>query len=340
MLSLCHLLFHSYKYSLSHTHKHALAPNHSQRHTLSFSHTVPLSHTRFCSPTLSPTYQSFTHPPILILTLLCDLSLSLSLWCVRACVRACPSLLLSLAFAFAFSLRLSLSLSLSLLHTHSHTRSHALSLFTHSHTHTQTRSLSPSFSHTHSHFFLSLSLSLSLSYTHAQTPTHIRTHTFSHLFTCPPTHSLLSRVRTALFSARVRAHDLSSLFLSPFLPFSFFSFLSISLRLSSSPLFTCLLAVFLSLVRFLSFSTPGSHDFNLKQSWSHCDFILAHSCSWHFLSYGTVYIYVHVHIAIKHSGNMPTNRICRLVPRSTREQNRITNEIVYPRMVYLLFQAL
>ena len=35
------------------------------------------------------------------------------------------------------------------------------------------------------------------------------------------------------------------------------------------------LAVFLSLVRrdFLSFSTPGSHDFNLKQSFSHCKYI-------------------------------------------------------------------
>jgi len=105
-------------------------------------------------------------------------------------------------------------------------------------------SLSPSFSRFRPCILslrLSVCLSLSLLHTHSRTrsqtiATHIRTLTLSHLFTRSSTHSLLSRVRAALSVARAQAHALFSLFLSPFLPFLFFSFAILSLLLSSSRL--------------------------------------------------------------------------------------------------------
>ena len=47
---------------------------------LCLSHCLSLSHTSFYSPIHSPTFQSFTHPLILFLTLLLYFSLSLSLY--------------------------------------------------------------------------------------------------------------------------------------------------------------------------------------------------------------------------------------------------------------------
>ena len=95
--------------SLSHTHKHTLSPNHSQWHTLPVSRTVPLSRTHaFVHPrTHQPINYSPTHSFHFSLSYF--ISRALSLWCVRASVRACPSLLLSFAFSFcilsqAFSL--------------------------------------------------------------------------------------------------------------------------------------------------------------------------------------------------------------------------------------------
>ena len=110
-------------------------------------------------------------------------------------------------------------------------------------------------------FSFSLSFSVSLSHTHTHIHTHIRTPTLSHFFTRPPPHSLLSRVSAALSSSNVRA-----CFFPPFsLSYSFL--LQFYVLASLSPLSLAFLpAVFPALVRFLSFSTPGSHDFNLKQS--------------------------------------------------------------------------
>jgi len=182
------------------------------------------------------------------------------------------------------------SLSFFNTHTLAHTQSHALS---HSvtHKHTRTKSLSPSFLHTHTHFslFLSLSLSLSLSYTH----TLIHTHTFAitHALTYSLAHPLMHCCRVCELRCLQRAYTrvLSSLCFPPpsslscSFPFRFYLFCSLP------PLsLACFLAVFLSLVRFLSFSTPGKHDFKLKQSNSHCKCILLLSCPWHFLSDGTV----------------------------------------------------
>jgi len=88
---------------------------------------------------------------------------------------------------------------------------------------------------------------------------------------------------------RTYARALSSLCFSPpsslscSFPFRFYLFWSLP------PLSVdCSLAVFVSLVRFLSFSTPGNHDFNLRQSNSHCECILSLSCPWHFVSDRTV----------------------------------------------------
>ena len=136
------------------------------------------------------------------------------------CVHARSSLFVSLKFSLVLSIRVSLCLSLSLLHTHTCTHGHLLSLIhslTHAHTH---RIFNPIFSHTHTHFSLSFFLFLS---TNTHTHTQIREHTFFHFFTRPPPHSWLSRVSAALSSANVRACSLLSLFLSPFLPFVFFS---------------------------------------------------------------------------------------------------------------------
>ena len=144
----------------------------------------------------------------------------------------------------AISLRLSFSsfLSVFLFLHYTYTRAHAVTRSlssTHSQTHARTKSLCPFSLHTHTHFFiflsLSLSFSLALSYTHTLIHTNNRTHTLSHLWTRSSTHSLLSRVRAKLSSARVRARAHFSLFLSPFLPFLFVSFPILSF-LFSSPL--------------------------------------------------------------------------------------------------------
>ena len=203
-------------------------------HALCLSHCPCISHTRFCSPTHSPTYQLFTHSLIPFLTLLLHLSLSLSLVCTRerACVSLSPSFL-SLSLLHSLSVFLSVSLFL----MHSLTRAHRDQIFI-------------SIFLAHSHTFLSLSSSLSFSYIQKWTRTHICTLTLFYLFTRPPTHSLLSCLCAALSSARVRTRALSSLYLPPFLPFLFFAFLNLSLFLSSSPL-ARLLARRLSLTRSL-----------------------------------------------------------------------------------------
>ena len=88
---------------------------------------------------------------------------------------------------------------------------------------------------------------------------------------------------------RTYARALSSLCFSPTSSLSCSFPFRLYLFCSLPPLsLACFLAVFLSLVRFLSFSTPGNHDFNMKQSNSHCECILSLSCPWHFLSDGTV----------------------------------------------------
>ena len=210
---------------------------------LCLSHCRSLSLSSVCSPTHSPTYQSFTHPFILFLTFLLYFSLFLSGVYVRACARVPLSFFLSLSPLHSLSGFLSISLFLFYTHTRAHAVTRSLSS-THSQTHTRTKSLSLSFSLTHTHFFslplsfslfLSLSLSLSLLHTYSDTHTHSHSHTFS------PFHRLihsflLSRVRAALPLARVRARALFSLVLSPFLSFLFLSFQILSLLLSSSPL--------------------------------------------------------------------------------------------------------
>jgi len=190
--------------------------------------------------------------------------LSLSLWvCVCACVRVPLSLFLSLSLLFCLSGFLFVSRFLFDAHTHTHC--HTLSLFhslAHAHTH---RIFIPIFlAHSHTFLSLSLSLPLSLSHKYTHTHTHIREHTFSHFFTRPPLGLFFSRASAALSSANVRTCTLLSLFLSPLLPFVFFSlrFYFLTSLLQSSLAF--LLAVFPALVEFLSFSTPGSHDFNLN----------------------------------------------------------------------------
>jgi len=228
-----------------------------QWRSLSLALSLSLTHKLLFTHTL--THFPIIHPPTHSISNSLTLFLSLSL-----------SLLLSLVFALAFSHRLSFSgfLSVFLFLQYTYTRAHAVirSLSsTHSQTHARTKSLCPFFLHTHTHFsiFLSLSLSLSLflSYnTHTLIHTHIRTHTPSHLWTRSSTHSLLSRVRAALSSARVRARALFSLFLSPFLPFLIVSFPILSLLFSSSPL-GGLLPRRLCLTRSLpDFSTPGNYD--------------------------------------------------------------------------------
>ena len=146
-----------------------------------------------------------------------------------------------------------LSLSFFITHTLAHTQSHALC---HPVTHKRTHALNlyPHLSCTLTHISLSFSFSLSLSLfllqTYTDTHTHIHTHTLFHLFTRSSTHSLFSRVRNALSSARVRASALFSLFLAPFLPFLFVSFPILSL-LFSSPSLARLLPCRLSLTRSL-----------------------------------------------------------------------------------------
>jgi len=199
-----------------------------QWRSLSLALSLSLSRTSFCSPMHSPTFQSFTHPLILFLTLLLYFILSLSL-----------SFFLSFSPLHSLSGFLSVLLCLHYTHTRAHAVTHTHSLSsTHSQKHARSNPYAIFLAHSHTFLYLSLSflLSLSLSYTHAMIHTHIRTHTLSHLWTRSSTHSLLSRMRAALSSACVRARALFSLFLSPFLPFLFFSFPILSVLFSSSPL--------------------------------------------------------------------------------------------------------
>jgi len=262
--------------------------------TLCLSHCVSLSHTGICSPMHLPTFKSFTHPLILFLTFLLYFSLSLSLVCtsVRACVSLSPSFshfcpcILSQAFYP--------SLCIFNTHTLAHTQSHALSHpVTHKRTHAS--NLYPHLSCTLTHIslsfslFFSLSLSLSLSYTH----TLIHTHTHSHSHALSLIHSLIHLFIVVAFAScvvyRSRTHARSLLSVSLFLPPFLVRFLSNSFLLFSHPPLARLLPRrLLSIVRFLSFWTPGNHDFKLKQSNSHCECILSLSCPWHFLSDGTV----------------------------------------------------
>ena len=134
---------------------------------LCLSHCLSLTHTSFCSPMHSPTFQSFTHPLILFLTLLLYFSLSLSLvcWCMRACVSLSP--FFSRFCHCILSQDFYLSLSFFITHTLAHTQSHALSHpVTHERTHAP--NLYPHLSCTLTHIPLSfpLFLSLSLSLTH------------------------------------------------------------------------------------------------------------------------------------------------------------------------------
>ena len=118
--------------------------------------------------------------------------------------------------------------------------------------------------------------------------THIRTHTLSLIHSLIHSFIVVACACCDVFSARMCVRSLLSvsLPLPPFLiRFSLRFYLLCFLPLLS---FACFLAVFLSLVRFLSFSIPGSHDFNSKQSCSHCKSTLSLSCPWYFLSDGTV----------------------------------------------------
>jgi len=262
VLSLCLLLCHSYTHSLSHTHKHTHSRLITHNGTRSLSLALSLSLTHTLSFTHAPTHLPTIHSPIHSishsLTSSLSLSLSLTLVCMRerACVSLSPSFsrFLFCILSQAFSLSISFSFTHTLAHTQSHALSHALT-----HTRTQGPDLYPHLSRTLTHISLSFFLSLSLSYIQTWTRTHICTLTLSHLFTRPHTHSLLSRLRAALSSARVRRSLLS---VSPPLPPFLILFLSESISFFSLPVLSlaCLLAVFLSLVRFLSFSTPGSHD--------------------------------------------------------------------------------
>jgi len=189
------------------------------------------------------TYQSITHPFILFLTLLLYFSLSLSLWWVCACVRACPSLLLSLAFALAFSLMLSVCLFLSLLHTHSRTSSHTFSLI-HSLTHAHTHQIFIPVFLTHSHTFRSLSLSDSLYLSYSHTLIHTHTHTLTYSLAHPHIH--FCRVCALHCLQRAYARALSPLCFSPpsslsySFPLQFCLFFSLlpSRSLASSPSFS------------------------------------------------------------------------------------------------------
>jgi len=258
---------------------------------LCLSHCLFLSLLSFCSPTHSPTYQSFTHPLILFLTLLLYFSLPLSLvcTCVRECVSSSPSFS---CFRPCIRLRLSVFLFFALLHTLSRTRSHTLSLI-HSLTNAHTHQFFILIFLAHSHTFLSLSLSfslfLSLSLLHTYTDTHTFALTLS--LTYSLAHPLIHYCRVCVLRCLQRAYAraLSSLCFFPPSSLSYSFAFQFCLFYSLPPLsLACYLAVFLSLVCFLSFSTPGSHDFNLKQSCSHCECILSLSCPWCFLSDRTV----------------------------------------------------
>jgi len=206
-------------------------------HALCLSHCPCISHTRFCSPTHSPTYQLFTHPLIPFLTLLLHLSLSLSLMCTRelACVSLSPSF--SRCLFCILSQSFSLSRSFSFTHTLAHTQSHALS---HALTHTRTQGpdLYLHLSRTLTHISVSFFLSLFLLHTKMDTHTHLHSHTL--LLVHSPTHSFIAVVfvRCAVFSARTHARSLLSVSspLPPFLILCLSESISFSLFLSSRSL--------------------------------------------------------------------------------------------------------
>jgi len=259
--------------------------------TLCLSYCLSLTHTGICSPMHLPTFTSFTHPLILFLTLLLYFSLSLSLvcTCVRACVSLSPSFsrfctcILSQAFYPSFFFfnthTLARTQSHALSHPVTHKCIHAPNLYPH---------LSCTLTHIPLSFPLFLSLSLSLTHIHWYTHTHSHSHPLSLIHSLIHLCIVVACARCVVYSARTRARSLlsGSLPLPPFLVI--FLSDSISFVLSPPLSLACFLAVFLSLVRFLSFSTPNNLDFNLKQSNSHCKCILSLSCPWHFLSDGTV----------------------------------------------------
>jgi len=265
--------------------------------TLSVSRNVALSLSQaFVHPRTHPLINhSPTHSFYFSLSYFISLSLSLVCMCVRACVSLSPSF--SRFRPCILSQDFCLSPSFSCTHILAHTQSHALSHpLTHKRKHAPNLCPHLSCSLTHislsSSLFLSLSLFLSRSLLHTYTDTH----THSHSHTLSLIHSLIHSfivvacARCVVFSARTRARSLLSVSLPvpPFVVLFFCNSVSFALFLPSRTTFACFLAVFLSLVRFLSFSTPGSHDFNLKQSCSHCECILSLSCPWRFLSDGTV----------------------------------------------------
>ena len=188
---------------------------------LCLSHCLSLSHTSFCSPVHSPTFQSFTCPLILFLTLLLYFSLSLSLS-------------FSLVFALAFSLRLSFSgfLSVFLFLHYTHTRAHAV---THSlSSNARTHQIFMRIFLAHSHIFLyhlslsfPLSLSLSLLHTYTDTHTHSHSHTLSLMNSLIHTFIVVACARCVVFSARTRALSLLSVSLP--LPSFLVGFLSDSI---------------------------------------------------------------------------------------------------------------
>jgi len=223
----------------------------------------------------SPTFQSFTHPLILFLTLILYFSLSLSLVCT--CVRASVSFSLSFSrfCPCILSQAFYLSLSFFITHTLAHTQSHALSHpVTHKRTHAS--NLYPHLSCTLTQISLSfsLSLSLSLSPTHIHRYTHTLALTHSLTDSRSSNQSLLSCVRAALSSARVRTRAVFSLFLSPFsLPTSFlFRFYLFCSRPPSRSLA----------------SSPCIPRLTASPFFAHCESILSLSCPWNFLSNGTV----------------------------------------------------
>jgi len=204
--------------TLSLTHKHALSPNHSQRHTLSFfsqcpslSHKLLFTHALTHLPIIHPSTHSNSH------SLIRSLSLSLSGVYARAYVSVPLSFFLSLLLLRSLSGFLSVSLFLFYTHTRTHAVTRSLSSLTHTRTHKP--DLYPHLL-AHSLTFLSLSLSLSLSLLHTYTNTH--THSHSHILSLvhSPSHSFITVAGAfcAVFSARTRARSLLSVSL-PLPPF-------------------------------------------------------------------------------------------------------------------------
>jgi len=186
---------------------------------------------------------------------------------VRACVSLSPSF--SLFRPYILSQTFCLSLSFSFTHTLAHTQSHALSHpLTHKRTHAPNLypHLSRSLTHISLSFFLFLSLYLSLIHIHTytDTQTHSHSHTLALIHSLIHSFIVVACARYVVFSARTHARSLLSVSL-PLPPFLvLFLCDSISFALFSPSRLVTSFAVILSLVRFISFSTPGNRDFSLK----------------------------------------------------------------------------